>query len=84
MRGRQKALAEAGTRIAEAQAAPKVPDAEFAEAQRIAAAQDMQVPDPVTGEMRGLREVLDAAEEAEADALAAAACFLGGAATGGA
>ncbi|MCK8787099.1 hypothetical protein M0638_22240 [Roseomonas sp. NAR14] len=82
MRGRQKALAEAGTRIAEAQAEPKVPDAEFAEAQRIAAARDMQVPDPVTGEMRGLRELLDAAEEAEADALAAAACFLGGGAAG--
>jgi hypothetical protein len=76
MRGRQRAVAEAGDRAAEIQAQPKVPDADFLEAQRIAAARDVQV-DMGDGTARGARELLDEAETAANDAANAAACLLG-------
>lgn len=79
MRGRQQALvqqAEAATVLREA---PGVDDATFLEAQRIAAARDVQIPVDDAGNTRGLRELLDEAEDAVADAAAAAGCLIGGA-----
>jgi hypothetical protein len=80
MRGRQSATAETGRRTAEVQAAPKVEDAEFLEAQRIAAARDLAIPVDDAGTTRGLRELLDEAETAMEDAAGAAACLIGAAA----
>lgn len=77
MRGRQRAAAEAGDRAAEIQAEAKVPDADFLEAQRIAAARDVAV-DMGDGRVRGARELLDEAETAANDATNAAACLIGG------
>jgi hypothetical protein len=65
--------------MAEIQAEPKAPDADFLEAQRIAAQRDVLIPVGENGEARGLRELLDEAEEGVADATAAAACLIGGA-----
>lgn len=80
MRGRQSSAAAAGERQAEIAELPKVPDAEVLEAQRIAAQQDVMVPD-ANGEPRSLRDQLDEADSAIADAAGAAACFIGAAAT---
>ena len=77
MRGRQVAATDAGRRIAEVQAEPKAPDADFLEAQRIAATRDLAIPVDDAGNTRGLRELLDEAEDAVADAAGAAACFVG-------
>jgi hypothetical protein len=78
MRGRQAAAAQAGDRMAALAENPKLPEAEVAEAQRIAAAQDVLVPD-AEGNMRSLRDQLDEADNALADAAGAAACFIGAA-----
>lgn len=75
-RGRQRAVAETADRTAEAQAGAKVADAEFLEAQRIAAQRDIQV-DMGDGP-RSARELLDEAEQAATDATNAAACLIGG------
>lgn len=59
--------------------AKQVPDAELAEARRLAAAADIPVP-RLEGEAPGTigaRELLDQAEEVVADARAAAACLIG-------
>lgn len=79
MRGRQTAAAEAGDRMAELAANPKLPEAEVLEAQRIAAQADILTPD-AEGNMRSLRDQLDEADNTLTDAQAAAACLIGGAA----
>lgn len=76
MRGRQRVAAQAGDRAAEIQAQAKAPDAEFLEAQRIAAQRDVQV-GMDDGTTRGARELLDEAEAAANDAESAAACLIG-------
>jgi len=78
-RGQQRALVQAAERMAEVQAQPRVQDAEFLEAQRIAAAQDIAIPVDENGGTRGLRELLDEAEDGLADAAQASACLIGGA-----
>lgn len=84
MRGRQRVVADTAAReTALLEATPRIEDAEVLEAQRIAAARDIQVPvgteDGIT--TRGARELLDEADDAVADAAAAAACMIGGVAT---
>ena len=76
MRGRQRAAAEAGDRAAAIQAEAKAPDADFLEAQRIAAQRDIAV-GLDDGTTRGARELLDEAETAATDAESAAACLIG-------
>jgi hypothetical protein len=78
MRGRQAAAAQAGDRMADLAANPKLPEAEILEAQRIAAQQDVLTPG-ADGNMRSLRDQLDEADNALTDAQAAAACLIGGA-----
>lgn len=77
MRGRQQAVVASAERTAEIQAQPKAQDATFLEAQRIAGQRDVQIPVDDAGTTRGLRELLDEAEDAVADAAGAAACFIG-------
>lgn len=78
MRGRQAAASQAAAQAEQAFAAPKLPEAEILEAQRIAAAQDILTPD-AEGNMRSLRDQLDEADNALTDAQSAAACLIGGA-----
>lgn len=75
MRGRQRAVAEAGDRAATIQEGLRVPDADFLEAQRIAAARDIAV--GTDDGVKGARMLLDEAEEAVNDATNAAACLIG-------
>lgn len=75
MRGRQRSVAEAGTRAEAIQAGPKVADADFLEAQRIAAARDIAV--GTDDGVKGARALLDEAEDAASDATGAAACLIG-------
>lgn len=75
MRGRQRAAAEAGARAETIQAGPKVADADFLEAQRIAAARDIQI--GTDDGVKGARVLLDEAEDAANDATGAAACLIG-------
>jgi hypothetical protein len=79
-RGRQRAAAEAGDRAATIKEGVKVDDAEFLEAQRIAAQRDIPV-GLEDGTTRGARELLDEADAAANDARNAAACLIGGVAT---
>jgi hypothetical protein len=79
MRGRQKMAVQNAERIAEVQAQPRAQDADFLEAQRIAAAEDIAIPVDDQGGTRGLRDLLDEAEDAVTDAAGAAGCLIGGA-----
>jgi hypothetical protein len=81
MRGRQRALADtADAEAAVREATPRLAEAEVLEAQRVAAARDLQVPvgtgDAVT--TRSARELLDEADDEVANAAAAAVCMIGG------
>jgi hypothetical protein len=79
------AIVEASRANEAARALPGVPDAELAEARRIAAAKDIAVPvlevdgQPTAGTI-GARALLDEAEDAVTNAAEAAACLLGRAA----
>lgn len=76
MRGRQREVAQAGDRAATIKQDLNVPDAEFLEAQRIAAQRDVQI--GTDDGARGARELLDEAEQGMTDAEGAAACLIGG------